>query len=75
MNENQRVFLDAAKWSLTIYAQTPEQVRDWWRKNINTMQRIGIVTLGEDSKVIPSPASDEIINFCKTLTAKLERGS
>ena len=72
MNDRQRAFLDAAKWSLGFYAQTPDQVRDWWRRNALEMQRLGIVTM-DGNKVIPSPASDEIIDFCKALTAKLEQ--
>ncbi len=75
MTDEQREFLATAKWSLTFYATTPDQVRDWWRRNSLEMQRIGLITLDDGGKVIRSPISDEIVEFCRTLTAKLERGS
>lgn len=74
MISGQREFLDLAKWSLTFHAQTPEHVRDWWKRNELEMMRLGIVTKNDQGKIIPSPLSDEIIEFCKNLTAKLERG-
>jgi hypothetical protein len=74
MDDAQRAFLTNSKWLLGFYATTPEQVRAWWLKNLLEMQRLGIVTLDENNKVIPSPLSDEIIDYCRKLTAKLEKG-
>lgn len=74
MDDAQRAFLTHGKWVLSFYATTPEQVRAWWLKNLLEMQRLGIIVLDDNNKVIPSPLSDEIIGFCRALTAKLEKG-